>query len=199
MRDKKSKENPNNLHHLFEYFFEKVLKNQSVNLNEKKSIFYQQKVLSFQDLYNNVIILNKFLYEKLANISIKDESVKSTVIGVYLKHDEFTIPLIMAIHSLSLCYLPIDPNLPQERIKYILKDAKPLLIISNIEDGPIDETIEYVNLKDAFNTHKQCDWTLKRIKDYDSSDLACVLYTSGSTGLPKGDFSVFESNIVRSI
>jgi amino acid adenylation domain-containing protein/non-ribosomal peptide synthase protein (TIGR01720 family) len=91
---------------------------------------------------------------------------------------------IFAILKAGGAYLPIEPDNPRKRIKYILEDSAVKLLLTGkgffpgLEDGVqlVDlENLElYMEGKDNIKTNGS------------PNDLAYVLYTSGSTGSPKG-------------
>lgn len=76
-------------------------------------------------------------------------------------------------------------------MKYIINDSKPLFIVTNsidcnnlkniIKDS---NNISLIHLNDILQSDSSNE--IKYLKPFDSSFNACVLYTSGSTGQPKG-------------
>ncbi|OAB38378.1 non-ribosomal peptide synthetase [Paenibacillus glacialis] len=91
---------------------------------------------------------------------------------------------MLAILKAGGAYLPIDPDYPMDRVEYFLRNsgAEIMLARNCYTDRGIDgvEVIvldhDLLNDKDAPNLHH----------DTNPNHLAYVMYTSGSTGLPKG-------------
>ena len=53
------------------------------------------------------------------------------IIALLLDKSELMIISILAIWKSGAAFVPIDPNYPQERIKFILEDTKAKIIITN--------------------------------------------------------------------
>jgi amino acid adenylation domain-containing protein len=84
-------------------------------------------------------------------------------------------------------YLPIDPDYPQERIAYMLNDsgAKVLLTSSEVRvKAELKE--ESIELIDIFNLLPSSTLTSTSTCRVSSTNLAYIIYTSGSSGKPKG-------------
>ena len=93
---------------------------------------------------------------------------------------------LLAILKAGFSYLPIAPDWPVERIEYLLEDAKPLAILTNKDDYKNDNT--EIVAYESFKTLDNEDGNLRKEEMYSrtSTDTYAVMYTSGSTGLPKG-------------
>ncbi|MFC0215032.1 amino acid adenylation domain-containing protein [Paenibacillus chartarius] len=91
---------------------------------------------------------------------------------------------MMAILKSGSAYVPIDPNAPQERIRYILGDCGALLLLAGEGiEAPADAPCSVLRMDD--NGLYDSDGTnLPAVCTPDH--LAYVIYTSGTTGLPKG-------------
>ncbi|MEG7354090.1 amino acid adenylation domain-containing protein [Bacillus inaquosorum] len=91
---------------------------------------------------------------------------------------------ILAVLKSGGAYVPIDPEYPQDRIRYML-DASQAGIVLMQRD--VREQLAYEGdtiLLDDESSYHQDDSDLAPISD--ASHLAYVIYTSGSTGRPKG-------------
>jgi tyrocidine synthetase-3 len=114
----------------------------------------------------------------------------NAIVGIMVERSIEMVTGIFAILKAGGAYLPIDPESPPERLKYILEDSKTqwLLTQKSIRTGieiGYEAGIEVMNLDD-------CDCTLYEEdkgnlpKTNRPGDLAYIIYTSGSTGRPKG-------------
>ncbi|MQY21752.1 non-ribosomal peptide synthetase [Nocardia macrotermitis] len=91
-----------------------------------------------------------------------------------------------AVQAAGGGYVPVDPDLPEERVAYMLATAEPVLELSGL-DG-----IELAGFDDAPITDAE------RIVPLLPENLAYVLFTSGSTGRPKG-VAVSQRSVVNQV
>ena len=96
---------------------------------------------------------------------------------------------LLAILKAGFSYLPIAPDWPQERIEYLLEDAKPLAILTNKRDYTNDNTDVILLESLKTNNYGETNLQLEEIYSGASKDTYAVMYTSGSSGLPKGIFT----------
>jgi amino acid adenylation domain-containing protein/FkbM family methyltransferase len=106
-------------------------------------------------------------------------------IGVLLDHSHHAILAIIGIIKARCVFVPIDPDYPQQRIYFILKDADLGLVITNTDYSekitlpPSCELILLESLSQVkHNNNPPCMATI--------ADPLYMIYTSGSTGQPKG-------------
>ncbi|MGH7832251.1 MAG: AMP-binding protein [Candidatus Binatia bacterium] len=108
-------------------------------------------------------------------------------IGLLLDHGAAAIASIFGALKAGKIYVPLDPSLPSERLGLILKDAEAGLLLTDNKNSVVARQIagEAVRLLNV-------DELPASFSAVDSSDsiepeaFACILYTSGSTGEPKG-------------
>ena len=120
---------------------------------------------------------------QLANKIREKGIIPDDIVGVMLYRSLEMLISIMAIIKAGGAYMPIDPDYPEDRIKYMLDDSKSKLLLTTDELAEKAEGISYINVKDR-NIYKDENASIER--KHSSRNLAYVIYTSGSTGKPKG-------------
>ncbi|NER93229.1 MAG: amino acid adenylation domain-containing protein [Symploca sp. SIO1B1] len=108
-----------------------------------------------------------------------------TIVGLCMKRSLLTIIAILAILKVGGVYLPLDPDTPQHRLKSMLEDTEPSLLLTQEEFRSSlpkwDGVILACSL--AQLTQGSDNFPLTTVKP---DCLAYIMYTSGSTGKPKG-------------
>ncbi|OAQ67223.1 N-(5-amino-5-carboxypentanoyl)-L-cysteinyl-D-valine synthase [Pochonia chlamydosporia 170] len=148
----------------------------------KTAVIYEHRKLTYHELNCRS---NSLAYHLLAKAPIKPNKLVALVI----EKSEHLITSILAVWKSGGAYVPIDPSYPDDRIKYILDDTSALAIIADekyldrlasISEGnsiPIISSETGAKLPPS-PTHPVTSCT--------AMDLAYVMYTSGTTGRPKG-------------
>ncbi|RKP34776.1 hypothetical protein BJ085DRAFT_40022, partial [Dimargaris cristalligena] len=126
----------------------------------------------------------------LARVLVEEYGARPEVrFAIFIpKSAAFNITML-AIFKSGAAYVPIDPDYPIERIRYILKDSDALLAIatSSTYDYLPAESTATTLVMDSYIHHSQnLDVPPFTPNPSNSNDLAYMIYTSGSTGQPKG-------------
>ena len=101
---------------------------------------------------------------------------------------------LLAILKAGFSYLPIAPDWPEERIKYLIQDAKPLAILTNKKDYN-NSKIDIIHFE-SLDTRGYSNENLQphEMHNGNSIDTYAVMYTSGSSGQPKGKLLFFPNH-----
>jgi non-ribosomal peptide synthetase component F len=110
----------------------------------------------------------------------------SAIIPVLLPQSPELYITHLAILKAGKAFCPLSLDIPDERLKFILKDVSADLIITDSARQsriPASENLQVLLVDTDFT--RESDTLMTEIPRIQTSDLAYVLYTSGSTGLPK--------------
>ncbi|NFI52313.1 amino acid adenylation domain-containing protein [Clostridium botulinum] len=138
-------------------------------------------------VFDNKSLTYKELNEKanqVANI-LREAGVKpDNSVGIIVERSLYMIIGIMGILKSGGAYLPIDPKTPKARISYMLSNSNTKLLLTqkHLHESIIEYEDKIINVDELKNL-KVCN-NLEEISS--ANNLAYVMYTSGTTGKPKG-------------
>ncbi|MCX6581229.1 MAG: amino acid adenylation domain-containing protein, partial [Candidatus Aminicenantes bacterium] len=125
---------------------------------------------------------------RLAGLLIEKGIQHDAIVGIMVERSVEMVVGILGILKSGGAYLPIDPDYPQERIDYILKDSgAKLLVTTNNKEGEKVRRWEGEKVLLEFITHQSNHLFFHHSSFIiHHSNLSYLIYTSGSTGKPKG-------------
>lgn len=143
------------------------------------ALIYNSKKMTYKELDE--------ISNQLANCLLDHCGIESNqLIGLQLNRSEWVIIAILGILKSGSAYLPIDPEYPLVRKQRIIEDSKIKLLVT--ESSFIYDLDYFVG--DLFALDLEFDSekfsSEKVARSVKPEDLAYVVYTSGSTGNPKG-------------
>ena len=153
---------------------------------DKTAVVFKGDSLTYQQLNER----SNQLAHTLRAYGVRD----NTPVGLLTNKSLDLIVGIIGILKAGGGYVPIDPEYPEERIGYMLNDAgcKILLLQDKYSKISIDG-VKNLNLNSPQSYHPDGS-NPEPISS--SSDLAYIMYTSGTTGKPKGSM-IIQSGVVR--
>ena len=116
----------------------------------------------------------RFTYREVDEISDRIAAglhPTTNVIAIKVQRSEWMVLGALAVLKTGCAYLPLDPSYPEERLSYMQQDANSCMLLTEKE---FEELSKNTNAKAKANAELK------------PSDLFILLYTSGSTGVPKG-------------
>ncbi|MCK9802333.1 amino acid adenylation domain-containing protein [Pseudomonas sp. MAFF 302030] len=108
--------------------------------------------------------------------------------GVALERGPELIVALLAVLKAGAAYVPMDPEYPQDRLAYMVRDSGCERLIST---ASLLERLPAFREEDLILLDHSSRWEESRLSTNPSltscsDNLAYMIYTSGSTGLPKG-------------
>lgn len=132
--------------------------------------------------------------DRVATHLIKKGIVPGNRIGV-LVHSKFDwVILIIAIIKAGAAYVPVDPQMPEKYINSVLDSVGADLLITDGDE--IHIPIRQTSIKEAAEEESDLSALKSAMMFEADKQLAYVMFTSGTTGIPKG-VGVTHENIMN--
>lgn len=165
------------VHQLFEAQVERTPEAIALIFND--TITYQELNAQANQLAN---YLRSVKLSRSDSLGIKPEMR----VGVCLERSPLAIVSILAIFKAGGVYVPLNPTYPQERLTFMIEDARlsVLLIQQSLDIEPGQSTTVVCLDRECEIIARHSDTNLHQVVTPDN--LAYIIYTSGSTGKPKG-------------
>ena len=142
----------------------------------KVALVFKGETLTYKELNEKA----NQVARKLVSKGVKADSV----VGIMVERSFDMIISIIGVLKAGGAYLPIDPDYPAERIKYMLADSGAEILVTKnrfLHYVSFDKESIYIDDEEIYEADKS---NLNIVNT--PRNLAYVIYTSGSTGEPKG-------------
>ena len=108
-------------------------------------------------------------------------------VGVCLERSPELIIALLGVLKAGGAYLPLDPDYPPDRLAFLLADSQPALLLTQASLAPrLPEHMGLTICLEQEQTGIARRSGANPASGTDADSLAYVMYTSGSTGQPKG-------------
>ncbi|MFI0228009.1 amino acid adenylation domain-containing protein [Streptomyces sp. NPDC017086] len=162
---------------------------------ERVAVSYEGERLTYAELDARANRLARLLAERGAG--------PGRVVALALHRGLGLLPALLAVLKTGAAYLPLDPGHPAQRLRLVMDDANPVLLVTETALAPrFAGGVPAVVLDDPAVGADLATRPAGGLTDADRrgptgpSDTAYIIHTSGSTGRPKG-VPVAHANVVR--
>ncbi|GMX65680.1 hypothetical protein Elgi_49510 [Paenibacillus elgii] len=169
-----------------------LVEEQAVRTPEAVALEFRQQKLTYFELNRRANRIARVIMDACRR-NEQSDLPRGTLIPIMLERSADVLPAMLGVMKTGGAYLPIDPQYPEERIRFILEDAQAQIIVTTsqlaarLEPVISQAGMEAVTLICIDEWLAQpCDSAENLNVEVKQDDLAYVIYTSGSTGKPKG-------------
>ncbi len=180
------------------YVLPQLLTQSAAKFGSKTAVQFESQSLSFEEL--------DALTNQVARALQENGVRRGDRVGIFVNKSMASVIAVFGIMKTGAAYVPLDPNAPAERLAFIANDCNVQVLLSvpaKLEKSgellQLESSIQTVLLLEEGGLDNAVPQNLVRREDIDllpadklevpgfnESDLAYILYTSGSTGQPKG-------------
>lgn len=152
------------------------IEQQAAKQPETVAVSWKQESLTYGELNKKADNLAALLQERYGK--------SRQIAAIISSHCVEYVIAVVAILKAGYAFLPIDPEYPENRITYMLEDAKAVVLLTDQEEVLAKKVMEEtLDLRESA-LYASREGSAERTDNLDA--LAYVIYTSGSTGKPKG-------------
>ncbi|QNR66951.1 amino acid adenylation domain-containing protein [Paenibacillus peoriae] len=153
-----------------------LVEEQAKRVPEATAVVFEGRRLSYAELNERA---NR-LARTLRSVGV----LPNQLVGLMARRSLETVVGILGVLKAGGAYVPIDPEYPEERIRYILENSNAQLLLTQrhlLQQVPFEGTVVALDDEQAYSDDGS---NLEPASG--PNDLAYVIYTSGTTGNPKG-------------
>lgn len=140
---------------------------------DKNALCIDEAFYTYRDLLLRINGIRSAIREKV--------SVEETNVGLLVEGSLDTYAAIFALWLEGKAYVPLLPYAPIERNKQVIVESAISTVVCSDTNAAINLNVQLISSADIIPS----DECLEPVSE-DSSRLAYILFTSGSTGVPKG-------------
>ncbi len=145
---------------------------------------YCPKKLFLEDPFSSYFYLEAYQTVLSVASSLRRKGIFHQPILVKAAQRNETVLSFLSIAASGNYYIPVDPNIPEEKLASILEQSGCMyaLILEGQEEIEGLNNLPFASLKDEKEPFAYEDFEA----NFNEEDPLCLLFTSGSTGKPKG-------------
>ncbi len=143
------------------------------------ALIFEERTLSFRELDSRANRIARFLRGRGVGAD--------ALVGVCLPRSPGLVAALLGVLKAGGAYVPLDPTYPRDRLSYMVADSRAIIVLTDEAHRDMfpegDARVVCVDTDCASIDAESAERPMVAIRLH---DLAYVMYTSGSTGHPKG-------------
>jgi amino acid adenylation domain-containing protein len=165
-----------------------LISKRAAKFGDRVAVKFTDETLTYRQLNDQA--------NQLAALLISGGVKKGDKVAFAIDRSERLVVVMLGIMKTGAVYVPVDPQFPLNRINHMLSDSGAVLLLTtdNLKERYQSNTRKLV-IENIWPQLEQFPVTDPGV-DVTGDDLVYILYTSGSTGLPKG-VQIAHHNLVN--
>ena len=171
--------NETRAHYTSDKTIHQLLEAQVALTPDEVAVVFEDQQLTYRELHSRA--------NQLANYLRALDVGPEVLVGIYMERSTEMIVALLAVLKAGGAYVPLDLTYPQERVAFMLADARVPVVVAQ------ERTAERLPDGEATVIPLDSYWPMIEVESEEPPDgdtspdnAAYVIYTSGSTGKPKG-------------
>lgn len=174
-----------------------LFETQAAEHSEAVAVVCEGRALSYAQLNSEA--------NQLAHLLIAAGVGSGQMVALALPRSVELVVGLLAVLKTGAAYLPLDPDYPVERLEWMVEDAKPVYMVTNMQAAAqMSDTlrIQKIVLDEPETVERLSHLSGLNPNDHERKGVvsplspAYMIYTSGSTGKPKG-VVIPHNNVIR--
>jgi amino acid adenylation domain-containing protein len=142
------------------------------------ALLYKEERLTYSELNARADRLAR----RLRSLGVGAESL----VGVMMRRSTEMVAALLGVLKAGAAYVPLDANLPAERLSYMIEDAGVEVLLTGGSLGDVGSAANGVRVVGVEAEEIEGESGEEFEGEVNGQNIAYVIYTSGSTGKPKG-------------
>jgi len=151
--------------------------------------------LTYEELNTRANRLARYILDKIPRTGGSDHPS----VGLLFDHGEHMITAVLAVLKAGKCYVPLSPDYPQKRLTYLLSHSESRLLLTHsphadrARELASENKIGFLDILDQGIAAFPGENLSREAAGDTGEKSAYIMYTSGSTGHPKGIRQIHEN------
>lgn len=156
---------------------------------EQIAVSDPESSITYKEMERQADRLAALMLKRAPSDKLKDGCLRNQFITILLPRRKEVVVSALAIHKAGAAYVPMDTAYPDDRLQFMWDDAEAVFLITTSKEWArhkLNIPQEHILFLDKLMEEGLLDGETEYINHTHVEDEAVMLYTSGTTGKPKG-------------